>query len=185
MTNNTIESIDRQDLLSVNQLNNLWSTYHAGIAESFGVNESVFISYLWSRIKKNNQNGINNIFGRTWFSCSIREISKRISFYTEEQIKLIIKKCIQSGLIVSERLSINKYDKTNYYALTPVGLQMCRQADNALKQNSNESLQQRIEELEEQNATLKQNIIRLSRPISFWGKVRKCVNDLIGGVSHD
>lgn len=106
-----------------------YATYILKIAIDYGVNESLFISYLWFWTKKNQENGLNFINGRTWSFGSVRELAERMPQYTEEQLKLIIKKCVQKGLIKSEQLSANKYDKRNWYALTDMALEICREAD--------------------------------------------------------
>jgi len=190
MTDNTSSTSDRQDISSVKQLNNSWSTYHAGISRDYGVSESLFVSYVYRWIKHNIKNGINVQDGRVWTYGSIGSIRKKIKCWTDSQFKLIVKKCVDKGLILVSKSQENKYDKTNWYSLTDYAMRMCQQADANpfianFQERSNESnshlLERRIRELEEENLLLKEEISRHRSPIKI---MMSCVSKLIGGPTH-
>lgn len=160
MENSNTKQLDRQDKCLVEQLNCGWTAHHAGIARDHGVSESIFVTYIWKWIKHNLKSGKNIQDGKAWTYGSRDYLCKSLPGWTEDQVRLVIKKCVQKGLVLIGRFHENKYDKTNWYTLTDYALNECQIADqnpailNFSQQldlaSENETLRKRILELESQ-----------------------------------
>lgn len=160
MQNINTKQLDRQEKYLVEQLNYGWTAHHAGIAQDHGVSESIFVTYIWKWIKHNLKFGKNIQDGKAWTYGSRDYLCKSLPGWTEDQVRLVIKKCVQKGLVLIGRFHENKYDKTNWYTLTDYALNECQIADrnpailNFSQQldlaSENETLRKRILELESQ-----------------------------------
>jgi len=144
MTNiNTIDQTG-QDKLSVDQLKCRWSTHHDHISRNFGLNESAFISYIWFWIKHNSKSLCSFKDGRIWTYDSIKDICKKTGYWTVSQLRTVIKKCVDRGLVIVSNYNKLPGDKTSWYSLTDAALNLCATADkNPLIQNF-QQLQEKI-----------------------------------------
>ena len=129
MTNNNAIDQSGQDNSSVDQLKCRWSTHHFGIAEDYGMSESVFVSYIWFWTKRNSEALRNFKDGRTWTYDSLKNICEKIGYWTVDQLRAVIKKCINSGLIIVSSYNKMSGDRTSWYSLTDTAFQLCATAD--------------------------------------------------------
>jgi len=94
------------------------------IATKFGVNEAIFLNNLAFWTKTNQANGINFHDGHTWTYNSMKAFCTIFPFWTTDQIRTIIKKCLNYGLICIGNYNETKYDRKKWYALTEIGLKL-------------------------------------------------------------
>lgn len=86
------------------------------IAKEYGVNEAIMIANFQFWIKKNKANGDNFYDGRYWTYNSYNAFKELFPFWTEQNIKTILKHLKEKGVLITGNYNENKYDHTNWYA---------------------------------------------------------------------
>lgn len=109
-----------------------WSAHHHEIAIDYGVNESIFVSYVFFWIKDNEKAQINFKEGRTWICDSLPNLSEKLPWWTTRQIERIIASCVSKNLILQGRHSDQKMDRTNWHTLTDTALEMFQKVSGLL-----------------------------------------------------
>ena len=81
------------------------------LAVKIGLNEAMFLQqvHYWS-LRAATQHG-----GHVWVYNTVKQWHEQFPFWSEDTITRIIKSLRESGLLVVERLSPDKRDKTNFY----------------------------------------------------------------------
>lgn len=87
------------------------------IAKDVGVDCAIMFSNIEFWVDTNKKNNINNFEGRFWTFNSIRAFCEQFPFWTEQNIKTILKKLIERGYIVKGRFNKKGYDKTSWYSV--------------------------------------------------------------------
>ena len=108
-------------------------------AETFGVDEAIFLQNIIFWIRKNKANEINRyeieIDGdteyRTFTYNSIKAFSKLFPFWTARQINRITKSLEDNGVIIVGNFNKLKYDRTKWYALKDESLLELDETSNA------------------------------------------------------
>lgn len=87
------------------------------IASDYGVDEAIMLQNLCFWIAKNKAEGRNFHDGKTWTYNTVSEFHELFKFWTEKQVRRILKSLIDQGLIVTGNYNKHGYDRTLWYAL--------------------------------------------------------------------
>lgn len=105
-------------------------SFNPFIAKKYGTSEAIFIKtmILWTSTnaakQSKNQDGSLKHYheGRWWAFGTPVFFANYLIYFTPKQIRTIIEKCINKGLIVKSNFNQFGYDKTSWYALTDLAL---------------------------------------------------------------
>lgn len=92
-------------------------SFNAEIAAQYGVEEAVFIHNLYWWITKNKANNRHFYDGKFWTYNTAKAFSELFSFWSERQIRRIIKKLQDQGVLYIGNFNPSTYDRTQWYAL--------------------------------------------------------------------
>jgi DNA-binding PadR family transcriptional regulator len=90
----------------------------------YSVEEAIFLQniyYWYLHNKRNNKNFYDN---RYWTYNSVSAFSKEFVYLSEKQIRNIILKLETKGLIVTGNYNKISYDRTKWYSITEIGLEI-------------------------------------------------------------
>ena len=94
------------------------------LAQMYSVEEAIFLQniyYWYLHNKRNNKNFYDN---RYWTYNSVSAFSKEFVYLSEKQIRNIILKLETKGLIVTGNYNKISYDRTKWYSITEIGLEI-------------------------------------------------------------
>lgn len=91
--------------------------FNVEIAQKLGVNEAIVIRNFQHWLKKNEANNANFHDGRYWTYNSIGAFCKIFPFWTEHQIRNILKKLMTEGILIKGNFNKSPYDKTIWYSI--------------------------------------------------------------------
>ena len=91
--------------------------FNVEIAQKLGVNEAIIIRNFQHWLGKNKANNANFYDGRYWTYNSIGAFCKIFPFWTEHQIRNILKKLTSDGILIKGNFNKNPYDKTIWYSI--------------------------------------------------------------------
>jgi len=92
-------------------------SFNVGLAQKYGVNESIILSNMIFWIKKNQANEKNYHDGYYWTFNSIKAFVIMFPFWTERQINYILNNLEKKHIIKSGKYNKNKYDHTKWYTI--------------------------------------------------------------------
>lgn len=105
--------------------------FNIDIATQFGVNEAIMLQNIafWSANNKANE---RNFFdGRYWTYNSVKAFKEIFPYLSIRQIRKALSNLENNnGLIVSGNYNKSKYDRTKWYALSDLGLQVMNSGSN-------------------------------------------------------
>lgn len=128
-------------------------TFDATVAKEYGVNEAIMIANFQFWISKNKANGKNFVDGHYWTYNSKRAFLELFPFWTEQNIKTILKHLKDQGVIITGNYNKNNYDHTLWYAFADDNTWL-----NNIKQNNTSlSENQPIDRLELTNRAAETN----------------------------
>lgn len=93
-------------------------SFDTELAEKIGVNEAIMLNNFVYWLSKNKANNKNLFDGNFWTYNSVKAYCDLFPFWTESQIKRIIKSLIDQNVLVVGNYNQNAYDRTNWYALS-------------------------------------------------------------------
>lgn len=88
------------------------------IAAKYSLEEAVFVHHIHYWVMSNEANGRNEFDGVYWTYNSAEALAKIFDFWSARQIRRIVDKCRESGLILTRQLSDNPRDRTLWYTVT-------------------------------------------------------------------
>lgn len=94
-------------------LNHSFSVEHA---EKYGVDCAILIHHFQFWIEQNRKMKRNFHDGRTWMYQTQKELAAIMPYYSEDQIKRIIWKLLDDGVIVKGNYNHTAFDRTVWYA---------------------------------------------------------------------
>lgn len=94
------------------------------VAQTFGVNESIFLQNIAYWVHHNMSNDLHLHEGKYWTYNSQKAFGRLFPYWTRQNLRTIIKSCIDQNLIVAGNHNENKYDQTSWYTLTDLGLSL-------------------------------------------------------------
>lgn len=101
--------------------------FNTKIASLYGIEEAVMLHHFYYWIAKNAANEKNFNNGLYWTYNSKKAYAQFFGYLNEAKIFRTIKKLEEKGLVVKGNFSNNKFDKTNWYALTLDGLKLLKE----------------------------------------------------------
>ena len=88
------------------------------LADRYGLNEAVMLSHLTYWIFRNQTNGIHFHDGKYWTYNSARAFAQQFSFWSESQIRRVLKSLEEKGLTVKGNFNESSYDHTTWYSFS-------------------------------------------------------------------
>lgn len=98
-------------------------------ATEFGLNEAIIANNLWYWIKKNEANEKHFHEGKYWTYNSVKALKKIFPYLSERQINKALLNLVDKGIIVRGNFNFSTYDRTLWYAFSPLGntiMQKCK-----------------------------------------------------------
>jgi hypothetical protein len=94
------------------------STHNFEVADAveFGLPAAVLIQNLRFWIQHNKANGKHEHGGRTWTYNSAKAFAQLFPYLSPDQVKRVIKKLVDDGVIITRALSDNAWNRVNWYA---------------------------------------------------------------------
>ena len=93
-------------------------SFNGEIAAEYGVDEAIFIHNLYWWIRKNEANGRHFYDGKSWTYNSMQAFTELFPFWTKKQIRRIIDKLRDCGVLIVGSFNDNRFDRTQWYALS-------------------------------------------------------------------
>lgn len=94
--------------------------YHTMIANEVGTTAAGVFYHIAYWVKENQKTHRNYHDGRYWVYGSVKEMSETTQYYqTENQIRKVLEKLLESDLLDRGNYNRMKYDRTYWYTLTP------------------------------------------------------------------
>lgn len=114
--------------------------FNIDVANDFGIEEAIILHSIFFWLSKNASNNKHFYDGLYWFYNSKKAFVEMFPYMNETKIFRLLKNLEEKGLIAKGNYSKDKWDKTNWYALTKNGIDyMVR---NGYKNNDLQSLLQ-------------------------------------------
>ena len=96
--------------------------FNVQIAEQYGIEEAILIHHFYYWISKNAANGANFHDGLYWTYNSKKAYAGLFTYMNETKIFRVIKHLEECGLIVKSNYNEDKWDRTNWYAISIEGI---------------------------------------------------------------
>lgn len=96
-------------------------TYHSfnsEIAKDYNVDIAILVSSFDFWIERSIANKINNHDGSYWTYNSMKALSEMFDYFSESQIRRILNKMVDEGIIKTGNYNKSTYDRTAWYAFT-------------------------------------------------------------------
>src|SRR5690606_9437487 len=128
------------------------------------VNVAIFLNNLAFWIHKNQANKKHFHDGRYWTYNTQEAFTELFPYWTRQNLRTVIKYCIDNNLIIKGNYNETTYDRTQWYSLTDLGLSLFDCFNNTQKTPNNEPIpigwNQPMERLEPTN-----ELVRTNQPI--------------------
>jgi len=111
--------------------------FDSDVAKEYGVNEAIMIANFQFWIAKNKANGKNFFDGCYWTYNSLKALIELFPFWTEKQIRSILKSLIDKGVLKTANFNQNQYDRTLWYAFVQEGKWICPNGQMDLTKRAN------------------------------------------------
>jgi len=98
--------------------------FDVSIAESYGVNVAIFLNNIAHWIKKNIANNKHFYNERYWTYNTLEAWTVIFPYWTQKQVKTIIRNSIKSGLLLKANHNKRKGDRTSWFSLTDQALKL-------------------------------------------------------------
>lgn len=94
------------------------------VAKKYGVNAAIMIENMRFWIHINEAKKVNFYDGKTWTYNSIEAFKSLFPFWTENQIRHILRKLIQQKVLVKGNYNKHGYDRTLWYAFANTAIDL-------------------------------------------------------------
>lgn len=98
--------------------------FNTEIAKMYGIEEAVFLHNFYFWIAKNAANDKNLHDGLYWTYNSKKAYSEFFPYMNETKIFRVLKHLEEEGIVVKGNFSEDKWDRTNWYAISKKGLEL-------------------------------------------------------------
>jgi hypothetical protein len=98
--------------------------FNIEIAKKYDVNIAIFLNNVAYWVQKNQANKKHFHGERYWTYNSSEALSVLFPYWSTDQIDRLIKKCIALGLLLVDRFNETPYDRTRWFSLTDLSLEM-------------------------------------------------------------
>lgn len=96
--------------------------FKVALAKEYGIEEAILIDEFRYQIARNKANDNNFYDGRFWTYNSQKAYAEIFPYFSIGQIKRIIGRLVEKGILMKGNYNANQYDRTNWYAFTDEGL---------------------------------------------------------------
>lgn len=100
-----------------NRMADIFYNFSVNFAKKYGLEEAILLQNIIFWIAKNKVNGKHHYDGRTWTYNSIKAFTELFPFWSERQIRRILKSLIQQGALITGNYNKLPFDRTLWYAL--------------------------------------------------------------------
>lgn len=111
--------------------------FNVNIAKQFGVDEAIIIHNIYFWTKKNKANGKNFFDGHYWTYNSISAFVELFPYFSKRQLERILKNAEAKGAILKGNYNNSSYDRTSWYAVTPLVLSIYANGEMDLRETQN------------------------------------------------
>lgn len=101
-------------------------SFDVEIAKAYGVDCAIFLHDLYYWVKYNEVRGQNEYEGRHWTFNSRKSYAYHFPYWSVDQIKRIVKKLVDAGIVVTAQLNKKNYDHTNWYSFSDEGFRLMK-----------------------------------------------------------
>ncbi len=94
------------------------------LAAEIGLNDAIIFQQLYVWYVNNAHNNLNYVNNKYWVCNSVLAFQKTFPYLSAKQIITVLTKLELSNLIISEALNQANYDRTKWYSITEIGLNL-------------------------------------------------------------
>lgn len=98
--------------------------FDINIAQKYDVNVAIFLNNLAFWVQRKKANNKHYFDGHYWVYNSVDAYTLLFPYWTYKQLRTIIKKCVDEGLILEGNYNQSPYDRTKWYTLSKKGLEL-------------------------------------------------------------
>ena len=110
--------------------------FNSDVAEKVGVPGAIILNNLKYWIKHNRENEQNCYDGEYWTYNSLKAFCEQMPFYSQSTISRTLSKLETGGYIKTGNYNRDRWDRTKWYALTPVGYDLVEKRQAGDTQNA-------------------------------------------------
>lgn len=116
-------------------------SFMVDIATKYGIAEAILLGYFYHWITVHEKNETNFYDGRYWTYDSERTLVDKMPYIPKTTMHRLIKKLVDSGLLLTGNYNKFSYDKTKWFSLSDIALALfenkktCPKMDHPLVQN--------------------------------------------------
>lgn len=115
-------------------------SFRVDIATKYGIAEAILLGYFYHWITVHEKNDTNFYDGRYWTYDSERTLTEKMPYIPKSTMHRLIKKLVDSGLLLTGNYNKFSYDKTKWFSLSDIALALlekntCPKMDHHLPQN--------------------------------------------------
>lgn len=116
-------------------------SFRVDIATKYGIAEAILLGYFYHWMTVHEKNDTNFYDGRYWTYDSERTLVDKMPYIPKTTMHRLIKKLVDSGLLLTGNYNKFSYDKTKWFSLSDIALALfenkktCPKMDHPLVQN--------------------------------------------------
>lgn len=99
-------------------------SFDINIAKGYGIEEAILLKNIYGWIMKNKANNKHFYNNRYWTYNSARAFAELFPYMSARSISRKLTELQSKGIIMIDNFNDNKYDRTQWYALTDKGLEL-------------------------------------------------------------
>jgi hypothetical protein len=99
-------------------------SFDVGIATKYGLNVAIVLNHIAFWVQKNQANEKHFHDGRYWTYNSIKAFQVLFPYWSFKQMRLILDKLKETGLVITGNYNETGYDQTQWYALSDEALEL-------------------------------------------------------------
>ncbi|HBD95735.1 MAG TPA: hypothetical protein DC057_16320, partial [Spirochaetia bacterium] len=86
------------------------------LAKKYGINSAIILQNFAFWITLNKKNNSNYIDGKFWSFQTLKKLTDKFPFLTQNKIRYAIDKLVFEGILIKGNFNKTKYDRTVWYA---------------------------------------------------------------------